>query len=174
MTETPRLICDAMLGRLARKLRLAGIDTLYHHGSDSDFVAEAVSQRRIPVTRDLQLSRRRVFRSLNLVPIVPASSHYRQQFKQVLAELKQRGYRIEGLAARCPECNMKLSSVDKFSVAARVPAYVFINHEEFSLCPGCLRIYWKGTHHSHFVSDLGLEEIMKTGENDVSNQDVQK
>lgn len=172
MTEPPGLICDAMLGRLARKLRLAGVDTVYHRGSDDEFVAIAVTRHRIPVTRDLQLSRRKIFTRLNLTPIVPASSDYHIQFNQVINELKKRGYRLDRLSVRCPECNLKLVAVVRFSTARHVPAYVFLNREEFSLCAGCFRVFWKGTHHAHFTSDLNLEEVVKPGKDDVSHQHI--
>ena len=49
----PRLFVDAMLGRLARWLRLAGYDAAYwRDGSDEALMAAAQAEDRLIVTRD--------------------------------------------------------------------------------------------------------------------------
>ena len=56
----PKLLVDAMLGRLARWLRLMGYDAAYwRDGSDEALIAAARAEDRLIVTRDHTLARRR-------------------------------------------------------------------------------------------------------------------
>lgn len=48
--------------------------------------------------------------------------------------------------SRCLICNSPLEGIPKEEVEGRVPDFVFSAHSEFRSCPGCSRIYWKGTH----------------------------
>jgi len=50
-----RLVADAMLGRLAKWLRVLGYDTLYWRGDDAGLVRLAVAERRLLLTRDTRL-----------------------------------------------------------------------------------------------------------------------
>ena len=61
----PRLLVDAMLGRLARWLRLLGYDALYwRDGSDEALIAAAQAANRLIVTRDHALFGRRGVRAV--------------------------------------------------------------------------------------------------------------
>ena len=56
----PRLLVDAMLGRLARWLRLMGYDAVYwRDGSDDALIAAAQAEGRLILTRDHALAGRR-------------------------------------------------------------------------------------------------------------------
>ena len=66
-TQTPlptgraRFIADAHLGGLARRLRMAGFDTLYDNRyDDSNIAAIAARELRIVLTRDRDLLKRRI------------------------------------------------------------------------------------------------------------------
>jgi hypothetical protein len=43
-------------------------------------------------------------------------------------------------------CNEQLAEVDRETARERVPAYVARTQESFRACPGCRRVYWRGTH----------------------------
>jgi len=134
-----RFVADAMLGRLARWLRILGYDTLYRPVRDDlHLVRLARAQDRILLTRDRRLARRQGVRALLL-----DSDDLRQQ----LAQLR----RVLGLAAtmpfgRCPVCNEPLEPVNKDQAWGQVPPFVFVKHERFFICPSCDRFYWRGTH----------------------------
>ena len=56
----PRLLVDAMLGRLVRWLRLMGYDAAYwRDGTDEALITAAQAEGRLIVTRDHTLARRR-------------------------------------------------------------------------------------------------------------------
>ena len=40
------------------------------------------------------------------------------------------------------------------SARGRVPDYVFATQETFVECPGCTRLYWRGTHWRNMVREL--------------------
>ena len=63
--SAPRLLVDAMLGRLLRWLRLMGYDAAYwRDGSDEALIAAAQAEDRLIVTRDHTLAGRRGVRAL--------------------------------------------------------------------------------------------------------------
>ena len=147
-----RLVADAMLGRLARRLRALGYDTLYDASLDDPTLARlARAEGRLLLTRDHQLA---VVKGLRAVLI--GSDHLAAQLAQVLALLRPLPGRRFG---RCVLCNVVLEELDRASVESRVPEYVWETQREFALCRGCGRIYWRGSHwrdiHGH-LDALGL------------------
>jgi uncharacterized protein with PIN domain len=78
-----RLVADAMLGRLAKWLRVLGYDTVYWRGDDAGLVRLAVAERRLVLTRDTRLPSR-------LPPgrtLLIESDHYEEQLYQVAGRL---------------------------------------------------------------------------------------
>ena len=141
-----RLVADAMLGRLAKWLRLLGYDTLYWRGDDARLVRLVLAENRLLLTRDTHIPPR-------LPPhltLLIVSDHYDAQLGQVVAHL--------GLPPRigrlCLRCNLPLEPADKAEVRAEIPAFVWQTHERFARCPGCLRIYWEGTHYARMLEAL--------------------
>jgi uncharacterized protein with PIN domain len=137
-----RFIADAMLGRLAKWLRLLGYDTLYDASwSDAQLVRLARAEDRILLTRDTALARRRGVRVL-----LVASEELTAQLAQLCREL---GLGAMAPFSRCPVCNEPLVAVPKDHAWGQVPPYIFVTQEEFRLCPSCDRFFWRGTHWQH-------------------------
>jgi uncharacterized protein with PIN domain len=70
--ERPRFVADAMLGSVARKLRIFGFDTLYHDAGEDDSVLEALAweEGRVMLTSDTILfehARKRGIRAVRVV-----------------------------------------------------------------------------------------------------------
>lgn len=143
-----------MLGRLARKLRLLGLDTEYHRGSDREFVKRSIKENRIPVTKDEVLTRRRAFKKAHLPVIFPDFNDYHKQVHYVINQLKKLEIYPEDRKTRCSVCNKELLKLNNSSAQGNVPAYVFKKQNVFFLCPKCLRIYWEGSHVSNYIEDL--------------------
>src|SRR5439155_308075 len=60
----PRFVADCNVGRLARWLRALGYDASYHaHIEDAALVREAAAEGRVLLTRDRDLTKRRVIQS---------------------------------------------------------------------------------------------------------------
>ncbi len=146
----PRFVADAMLGRLARWLRLLGWDVAYDPGlGDRELARLAAREDRVLLTRDRGLLARRIVRRGLLV----RDDGVGRQLAQVLRDL---GLDPDPARAwtRCSLCNTPTEEVPKESVAGRVPAYTYATHERFRRCPGCGKVYWGGTHRALACADL--------------------
>jgi uncharacterized protein with PIN domain len=137
--DLPRVLVDAMLGRLARWLRLIGYDALYaRDGSDHQIAARARAEDRIVLTRDRELARRRGIRCLLIE---------RQDVEGQLEEVWQAlGPPPADLEPRCPSCNATLRPIGGDEARQRVPPYVYRTHEHFRYCAHCDQVYWRGSH----------------------------
>jgi uncharacterized protein with PIN domain len=134
----PRLLVDAMLGRLARWLRLLGYDAAYwRDGSDEELMVAARAEGRQIVTRDHALAGRRGIHAL-----LVAAESLDEQIAEVQAAL---GGHLEPFT-RCPECNGALADLPHAAARDLVPPYVWHTQSQFRRCPDCGRVYWKGTH----------------------------
>jgi len=148
----PRLLVDAMLGRLARWLRLMGYDAAYwRDGSDSALARRACAEGRLIVTRDHQLAGRRGVRA-----ILVASESLDEQIAEVRAVLRSLAPGNPDPFSRCPECNGKLEDLPADAARDLVPPYVWHTQSLFHRCLDCSRVYWKGTHWPGMQTRLDL------------------
>ena len=147
---TSRLLADAMLGRLARWLRLAGYDTVYLADTDDiEVMRQARAEDRLILTRDTALASRKGVNALLIVS---------QQVEKQLAQVREAvGPPGQEAFSRCPVCNEPLSPISAEAARERVPPYVARTQERFVTCPSCHRVYWQGTHWQA-IRD-GLDEI---------------
>jgi uncharacterized protein with PIN domain len=140
--DFPKLFADAMLGALARWLRALGLDVAYDPTvDDPELVARSVAEGRTILTRDRRLTERRQARNHLLI----RSDRVEEQVRQVLDELGIRPDPALRLG-RCLRCNLPLDPLPAAEARTRVPPWVARTQEEFRTCPGCGRIYWRGTH----------------------------
>ena len=137
----PKFIVDFMLGRLARWLRIFGYDAEYYSGvSRTGLLYQSLKEKRILLTRDHVLSRKRAWQFLLI-----KSNFFLDQLKQIKDET---GIEFDSnrLFSRCTFCNVVVETIDKQKIKGKVPEYVYATHDEFSHCRKCKRIYWAGTH----------------------------
>ena len=143
-----KFLVDAMLGRLAKWLRILGYDTAYAPTSRTDsLVKQAWGEKRAVLTRNHHLPRMKGVRIL-----VIESDHWREQLGEVI-----RGFRLRtggGRFRRCIVCNQRLLPLKKERAEGKVPDFVFSQSPSFLRCPECDRIYWQGSHLS------GMEQII--------------
>jgi len=147
MRAPPRFVADAMLGSIARKLRIFGFDTLYFKdGDDADLEAIGRSEGRVILTSDKLLvvhSLRRGGRAI----LVEGSSD-RARLLSILAQAGPEAASFSGRReSRCALCNGELE-VLKRSVAAKekIPPKVLVRHRLFFRCTSCSKLYWRGGH----------------------------
>lgn len=135
-------LVDAMLGKLARWMRILGLDTLFvPAAADRDLITRCLAEDRILVTRDRRLAIRRLIRERC---ILIDSSDWRIQVPEFLGKCACRPD-IHPFS-RCLECNSRLVRASEAAIVDRVPPYVRQRVTDFQQCPSCKRIYWPGTH----------------------------
>src|SRR4051812_3971548 len=140
----PRFLADCNVGRLARWLRALGYDASYHAQiGDAELVREAAAEGRVVLTRDRDLTKRRVIQSGLVRAILIRDDDVTGQLRQVFADL---GLDAKQSLTRCIECNAPLERRAAAKVADRVPPYVRTTQTRYSECPDCGRVYWAGTH----------------------------
>jgi len=139
--ERLAFIADAMLGRLAKSLRLLGYDTAYSPDiEDSELKLRAMRDGRALLTRDHELKET----SLPVRVLLVESDHLEEQLVQVVDEFGLRPG--PALFTRCLICNVRVEDVQPDAVRDRVPPYVFRTQSRFARCPSCGRVYWAATH----------------------------
>lgn len=150
-----KFIADCMLGKLAKWLKLLGLDTVYMRSAeDNELVRIALREDRILLTRDNELSGRKMVRDRALFI---ESDNTWGQLRQVLSRFEIEPTE-EMLFTRCTVCNEPIEEVSKLSVKSDVPEYVYKTQEHFKLCPSCRRIYWRGTHIEHILDALSQQK----------------
>ena len=137
-------IADAMLGRLARWLRILGYDTAYEKMiTDEALVERTLREDRWLLTRDRRLVLRKLLRGRHtLLDADDIDGQLRQLHRDLAIDLDlthQRAY-------RCADCNVVLTSLSHADAAPQVPPFVAQEHREFLQCPQCRRVFWPGTH----------------------------
>lgn len=138
-----KFIADAMLGRLAKWLRLMGYDTLYYSNkSDSELLRIGRQDSRVILTRNTLLMLRREVKKGKNKALFVKSEHLFSQVEQVLKEFD---IEPDFNKTRCKYDNTGLIKVSKEEVKGKVPPYVYETQDEFVKCDNCQRIYWKAT-----------------------------
>ncbi|MCS7097890.1 MAG: Mut7-C RNAse domain-containing protein [Candidatus Methanomethyliaceae archaeon] len=114
---------DAMLGRLARWLRLLGFDTIYNRDFDDETLINiAKNEGRILLTRDETLFKRALKENIKSFLI--------RSFDVIEIISKLNLYIDDSLiGSRCTICNTQL-----------------VSDASSRKCPNCGKIYWYGSH----------------------------
>ena len=149
--EVGRLICDAMLGKLARWLRAAGHDALWPGVlDDEDLLQRARAEGRVLITSDGRLLAHRLIRDGTVRAVfVPTGMDTLQQLRHVLSRLG-----LKAREPRCMACGGALEAVDRSTLAGVVPPRVYAAFDEFYRCRRCGKVYWPGTHWQRIESRL--------------------
>jgi uncharacterized protein with PIN domain len=147
-----RFVADTHLGRLVRYLRMLGFDTKYRDDTqDEDLATISSQERRILLTRDRAVLKRNVVTRGYCV----RATDSREQLREVLQRFDLSGAIVP--FSRCVHCNSLLRPTQKDLISDRLPPKTEQYYEEFHVCPGCERIYWKGSHYrrmQRFMEEL--------------------
>ena len=144
-TKRPIFIVDAMLGNLAKKLRVLGYDSTYFSSiEDEKLVVIARNEKRIILTKDEHLVKDA--QNQGVVSILIRGNDEFEQIAQINAKIKLEKFVIDSNSSRCIACNGKLQQIEKYRIINKVPEGVLQREENFWMCDGCKKIYWQGTH----------------------------
>lgn len=134
-------IVDVNVGRLARYLRAAGFDVLYDsRWSDKHIATLMKKEKRILLTRDMGLLMRKQIVFGRYVRAADPAIQLQEIIRLFGLEDRIRPF------TRCLECNEVLQNVRKQDVFHRLEPLTKKYYDSFSVCPGCGRVYWAGSH----------------------------
>ena len=158
-----RFVLDTHLGRLAAYLRMLGFDTIYCNDYADEELAQISSQEgRILLTRDRGLLKRS---EVTHGYCIRGTNSGRQ-----LVEVLRRFDLFQAVTPfmRCVRCNGSLEPVSKEAISQRLQPKTRQYYDEFRICQGCDRIYWKGSHYQRmqrFIqSVLAQENATRVGQ----------
>jgi uncharacterized protein len=149
-----RFVADVHLGRTARYLRLLGFDTLYANDLDDDEIINiSVLQKRIILTRDLQLLKNgQVTHGYYIRSGQPA-----EQVVEVIRRFDLAGKTTP--FSRCTECNGQIITSSQEDIAHLLLPRTSEEFHEFSRCASCGKIYWRGSHYEQMK--LWVEKVLE-------------
>jgi uncharacterized protein with PIN domain len=153
-------LADAMLGNIARKLRIFGFDTIYlAQAHDDEILKIGIEQNRVILTADKELFKRVVKVGARGVLVSGGASEF-EDLVDILTKNGITSVGMNGIGSRCSICNGPLeertldqvkndddnNDGDDDAVVVGVPNKVIACHNQFFQCTACGKIYWEGGH----------------------------
>ena len=150
-------VADAMLGNIARKLRIFGFDTVYRaQVHDDEILKIGIEQDRVILTADKELFRRIVKVGARGVLVSSGASEF-EALVHILMKNGITSVGMNGIGSRCSVCNGHLEERTSDQVKnddcnndnnddVIVPDKVIACHKQFFQCIACGKIYWEGGH----------------------------
>jgi uncharacterized protein with PIN domain len=140
-----RFLLDVHLGRLARRLRLLGVDAAYESADigDAALAARSAAERRVLLSRDRGLLRRR--------ELWAGAYVYSDRAAEQLRDVLERFAPALAPWTRCTACNGRLEAVEKETVVARLEHGTRRTYDVFARCADCGQVYWRGAHHARLA-----------------------
>ena len=138
-----KFIADVHLGKLARLLRLLGIDTAYQNTYSNEYIIGiSKSEDRILLSRNPAFKTNAGEANAFLV----RSEDPEKQLRSVI-----RYYDLTDNIApftRCMICNGRLESRTKEEVIGKLEPNTVSYFDKFWQCSDCGRVYWEGSHYN--------------------------
>jgi hypothetical protein len=154
MSNKPKFLADAMLGNIARKLRLFGFDCKYFATiKDEQLLLIAKNENRILITRDHIITN--VCKKQNISTIDLFSTDETNQIIEICKKINLDKCEININNARCTICNDVIQPIEKEKIIDKIPGGVAQNMQQFWICNSCNRIYWEGTHIRNLQKFIG-------------------
>jgi len=145
VSPKPTFLADAMLGSVARKLRIFGFDTLYiKHIHDDEILKIGIEGNRVILTCDKELFKRIVKAGVHGVLL--KCSDDCEDIVHILSKYQITSINFSTRNSRCSVCNGLLLKKKRINVKNHVPPKVMKSHKEFFKCSNCSKIYWDGSH----------------------------
>ena len=146
-----RLLCDQMLGSLAKWLRLLGFDTFYASAeiTDDALLEIARKENRVLISRDKELLAQGRKENIKIIEIKTTDLD-----DQLLSVLHHLEIDENMILSRCTICNQVLEPMEKMRVKGKVPEKVFDRNEQFWYCCRCDKVYWSGSHYQNIIEKI--------------------
>ena len=152
-------VVDVNLGKLAKKLRLLGFDTLYRNDFiDAEIIELSLQDLRIILTRDKGILKNSAVTHGYWV----RNDNPKKQLKEVVYRLQlESNFRP---FTRCSNCNELLHPVDKTLLQDSLPNDTLSSFDDFMACIGCKKNYWRGSHYHRIREWIDELETIKQGD----------
>lgn len=145
----PAFVVDVNLGRLARLLRLLGIDASYRNDyADAELAEISRLEQRAILTRDIGVLKRSAVRRGYYV----RSDDPEEQIREVIRRFDLIGQ--ISLYGRCTLCNGEIGEIDLAEITHRLPPGTRSRLKTAYQCRGCGKLYWRGSHEKHALALL--------------------
>jgi len=143
--SSPAFFVDAMLGNIAKKLRIMGFDCMYEANiDDNELIKLAKKENRIIISKDFDLVKKSSNFGVRSVYLEKRDEF--EQLYEIILKLNLKKIEIDGDNARCPKCNSKTEFIKKESVSNKLPNGVLDHNEKFWNCKNCDKVFWEGSH----------------------------
>lgn len=145
----PKFVCDVHLGKLAKNLRMLGIDSAYKNNYTlREIVIISINEIRVILTQDPGLLKRREvthgYFVRNSAPI--------EQTKEIIKRFQLQN--IINEFSRCIDCNSILVETKNEKIINRLPEKVRDSNNLFYTCIVCNKIYWEGSHFKNMLEKI--------------------
>jgi uncharacterized protein with PIN domain len=145
-----KFMADRTVGKLAKKLRLLGLDVAdWREGRVARAAGKAEAEGRILLTRSRRIREEKTGIRIFTVDAEDPGQQTREVLDGLGVEPKPEGY-----FSRCLRCNEELQVAVKEEVQGTVPDFIYRLYDSFRRCPRCRRIYWPGSHLENMKKDL--------------------
>ena len=149
-----------MLGKIAKKLRILGFDTIYilSNANDTEILDLLINTKRILLTSDKELFYRSKQYKYNSIFINKNTEI--ENLVTIFRDLEIKF--IDTLLSynRCSICNNKLENIEDMNlIKNEIYQTVIKNNNEFYKCKRCNKLYWHGSHIKNII--LLIEKINK-------------
>lgn len=149
-----------MLGKIAKKLRILGFDTIYisSNTNDREILDLLMKTKRILLTSDKELFYRSKQYHCNSI-IINKNTEI-ENLVTIFRNLEIKV--IDTLLSynRCSICNNKLENIEDMNlIKNEIYQTVIKNNNEFYKCKRCNKLYWHGSHIKNII--LLIEKINK-------------
>jgi len=143
--SSPAFFVDAMLGNIAKKLRIMGFDCMYDANiDDNELIKLAKKDNRIIISKDFDLVKKSSKFGVRSVFLEKKDEF--EQLYEIILKLNLKKIEIDGDNARCPKCNSKTEFIKKEFVSNKLPKGVLDHNEKFWICKYCNKVFWEGSH----------------------------
>jgi uncharacterized protein with PIN domain len=145
-----KFICDDNLGRLARYLRMLGMDTCFDDDiDDASLLKTAGAEHRFLLTRDRKLKSKSIPHGI----LILEDDDPLKQLSTVVGRLDL-AIDTASIFSRCSRCNTPCEDINRESLSGRIFPYILKTQERIKHCPSCGRYYWKGSHYKALLKKL--------------------
>jgi len=149
----PKFICDVHLGKLARNLRMFGIDVHYKNFLiDEDIVKISLAEKRTILTRDTGLLKRADVTHGYFI----RNDEPEKQTAEVISRFSL--MKLVKPFTLCLDCGSKLVKINKKDILHLIPENVKQAQNKFFYCVNCKKIFWAGSHINNMT--LFIKEMM--------------